>query len=153
MRCQAGSQTRGSNCGTLRRATDGQDTWAQDSWRIICRADGPPQQQRSSILTLKGSAEGTAMAGRRTHWSLYRVGSRGVACRTKFSNVRFRAGQFYERMTAVGRTLSINLQFKYRPKAVLRFSRKRRFNVKMTGPPTLAAEPPPAVVGPCRLTC
>jgi hypothetical protein len=26
-------------------------------------------------------------------------------------------------------------------------------NVKMTGPPTLAAKPPPAVVGPCRLTC
>lgn len=25
-------------------------------------------------------------------------------------------------------------------------------NVKMTGPPTLAAEPPSAVVGPCRLT-
>jgi len=28
-----------------------------------------------------------------------------------------------------------------------------RPNVKMTGPPTFAAEPPPAVVGPCRLTC
>jgi hypothetical protein len=27
------------------------------------------------------------------------------------------------------------------------------YNVKMTGPPTLAAKPPPAVVGPCRLTC
>jgi hypothetical protein len=28
-----------------------------------------------------------------------------------------------------------------------------RLNVKMTGPPTQAAKPPPAVVGPCRLTC
>jgi hypothetical protein len=28
-----------------------------------------------------------------------------------------------------------------------------RDNVKMTGPPTLAAKPPPAVAGPCRLTC
>ena len=27
-----------------------------------------------------------------------------------------------------------------------------RFNVKMTGPPTRAAKPRPAVVGPCRLT-
>ena len=27
------------------------------------------------------------------------------------------------------------------------------FNVKMTGPPTLAAEPPPAVVDPRQLTC
>jgi hypothetical protein len=27
-----------------------------------------------------------------------------------------------------------------------------RHNVKMTGPPTLAAKPPCAVVGPCRLT-
>jgi hypothetical protein len=26
-------------------------------------------------------------------------------------------------------------------------------NVKMTGPPTPAAKPPPAVVGLCRLTC
>ena len=28
-----------------------------------------------------------------------------------------------------------------------------RFNVEITGPPTLAAKPPPAVVGPCRLKC
>ena len=27
------------------------------------------------------------------------------------------------------------------------------YNVEMTGPPTLAAKPPPAVVGPRRLTC
>lgn len=26
-------------------------------------------------------------------------------------------------------------------------------NVKMTGPQQLAAEPPPALVGPCRLSC
>jgi hypothetical protein len=28
-----------------------------------------------------------------------------------------------------------------------------RFNVKMTGPPTCAAKPRSAVVGPCRLIC
>ena len=34
----------------------------------------------------------------------------------------------------------------------LQVKRGMRANVKMTGPPTHAAKPPPAVVGPCRLT-
>jgi hypothetical protein len=35
----------------------------------------------------------------------------------------------------------------------LRAAAIMRFNVTMTGPPTLAAKPPSAVVGPCRLIC